>query len=869
MDRKPLGVGIIGAGQIVKRHALAYRTLPELARLVAVADVDGKRAEAARRQHGFTTAYEGYEELLARDDIEVVSICTPAHTHAAIAIDSLRAGKHVLCEKPLATTLAAADSVIAAADEHPERTACCVFQLRAEPVHRRVRWLIGEGHLGRVFQARMCVRLRKSAGYFTSAPGRGSWATDGGGALINQSIHALDALISFLGEPAEVSAAFDTFVHPIEAEDTLMGWVRFAGGAIAVIECSTCAARKEYALEVVGEKAGVSLAGDPDSQRFAWRVDARKPSAGRALRATSSKTIPQPRRPQRWARAVQRVGTNLWRREWLPPQEWGHTPFIREFLEAAYAREPGPVPMLEARRSLELAAALYESAKGHCVVSLPTRDSDKERPQRQWSATLTADAARDGKGMRDAPGKRNVDKPRNRRPTDMKAGKLAIHGGRRTVYGFFPGPLTRVNKAVLLSGDLLKMMPRIARGKTTIGDGSRVIRKFENAFKRMTGSKHALAMNSGTATLHSAYFACGVGFGHEVIVPAYTWHATATPVLQCGATPVFCDIDPRTLTADPEDIERRITERTKAICVVHVWGNPAEMDRIVDIARRHDLRLIEDCSHAHGAIYKGKPVGTWGDVGCFSLNASKAVDGGEAGVAVTDDPKLFDHMLAFGHFGRIEKGQAAKTFNFGDMSLGHKFRPHQCAMTLAYSSLKRLPGLNRRCERAWRCLCEELEDVRGIRVQETLPGAVRGGYQSFVLIYEGAALGGLSCEEFVKAVQAEGAPLTLDRYSKINYTYGMLHRAPLFTTMHRPSLGGCCHDPTRPWEELVQTVSLPASERLCTQLVSLPRLDSASQRYVRACGRAMRKVLAATVPAHTQPLKPASGLEPVFQTANA
>jgi dTDP-4-amino-4,6-dideoxygalactose transaminase len=179
-------------------------------------------------------------------------------------------------------------------------------------------------------------------------------------------------------------------------------------------------------------------------------------------------------------------------------------------------------------------------------------------------------------------------------------------------------------------------------------------------------------MCNGTATLHSAYFAVGVGPGKEVIVPSYTWHATATPVLQCGATPVFCDIDPRSLNADPDDIERRITERTQAICVVHVWGNPAEMDRIMEIANRYKIKVIEDCWHAHGAVYKGKSVGTWGDIGCFSLNCGKAVDAGEGGVAVTDDPVLFDHMLLLGHFGRIQNGQTARTFKVGDMSLGLK-----------------------------------------------------------------------------------------------------------------------------------------------------------------------------------------------------
>ena len=424
----------------------------------------------------------------------------------------------------------------------------------------------------------------------------------------------------------------------------------------------------------------------------------------------------------------------------------------------------------------------------------------------------------------------------------MSEEKLAIKGGPKTVRGIFPSPLTRLKKAVVLTGDVLKMIPRIARGKTTIGDGSKVVNKFETAFARLTGSQYALAMNNGTATLHSAYFAVGVGPGDEVIVPAYTWHATATPVLQCSATPVFCDVDPRTLTADPDDIERKITDRTKAICVVHVWGNPAEMDRIVEIADRHNISVIEDCSHAHGAVYKGKSVGTWGAIGCFSLNATKGIDGGEAGVAVTDDPVLFDRMLILGHFGRIKRGQAAETFDIGDMSLGLKYRPHQCAMHLALGSIKRLSLLNARCAKRWSWLCDEVRDVPGVYATESLPGAVRGGFLAFVLVYEGAEMGGPSREDFVKAVRKEGAPLTADRYAKINYTYGMLHKAPLFTQLDRRALGGACYDPTRPWEENLSTVTLPVCERLTEQLISFPRLDTASQSYVRGCGRAIKKV---------------------------
>ena len=443
----------------------------------------------------------------------------------------------------------------------------------------------------------------------------------------------------------------------------------------------------------------------------------------------------------------------------------------------------------------------------------------------------------------------------------MAETKLAIHGGQKEVTQQYPDIRMRVESGLRLSGDLMKVLQFTAFGVSTITDGSGIIRKFETAFRRLTGSSFALAMVNGTATLHSAYFAVGVGPGTEVIVPSYTWHATATPVLQCGATPVFCDIDPQTLTADPDDIERRITKRTKAISVVHVWGNPAEMDRIMDIANRYNLKVIEDCSHAHGAVYKGKAVGTWGAIGCYSLNSGKAVDGGEAGVAVTDDAVLFDRMLLLGHFGRIQNGQAARTFKVGDMSLGLKYRPHTAAIFLAHASLERLHKRNAQCEESWQWLCEEIKGTRGLRAQATLPGSIRGGYQSHVLIYEGQDYGGPPREEFVEAVRAEGAPLTADRYSQINYTYGMLHQAPIFTTLDRRALGGCCYDPTRPWSENLSTVSLPVCERMSQQLVSFPRFDRASERFVRSCGRALRKVATALVPqsqpsVSSQPVRP-------------
>jgi dTDP-4-amino-4,6-dideoxygalactose transaminase len=423
--------------------------------------------------------------------------------------------------------------------------------------------------------------------------------------------------------------------------------------------------------------------------------------------------------------------------------------------------------------------------------------------------------------------------------------QLAIRGGPRTVRSRLAQDIARVKRGLVRTLDLRSVLPLTLRAQTSLRSNVGLVARFEEEFASMHGAAYGLAMNSGTAALHSAYFAVGVGPGHEVIVPSYTWQASATPVLACGAVPVFCDVDPQTFDLDPLDFERRITERTRAVCVVHIWGNPAPMDRIVEIADRHGIAVIEDCSHAHGARYKGRPVGSWGKVGCFSLQGSKPVDGGEAGIALTDDPVLYDRMLLLGHCGMIPDCQKAQTFPLGaEICLGLKYRPHLFAMCLARESLRRLPRHNARAARVWSWLCEELQGTPGLRPQATLPGSERGGYYAFAFHYDGERLGGPSTADFVAAVQAEGAPLLADQFRDT-----LLHRSPLFTSLDRRQLGGAYWDSTRPWEENLWHGALPVSEDLAAHNVRFGvMLAELPESYVRQCAQAMRKVALATLP---------------------
>jgi len=418
----------------------------------------------------------------------------------------------------------------------------------------------------------------------------------------------------------------------------------------------------------------------------------------------------------------------------------------------------------------------------------------------------------------------------------MKTNELAIDRGRPEVATKYRERWRRVTFS-----DLVHIARYAWRDVNTLAKGEGPIAEFERNFAALCRTKHALAMNSGTAALHSAYFAVGVKPGTEVIVPSYTFFATVAPVLQCGGTPVFCDIDERTLTADPDDVERRITPRTRAICVVHMWGNPARMDRFAEIARRHRVALIEDCSHAHGAAYRGRPVGSWGHIGCFSLQGEKAVTGGEAGVAVTNDPTLFDTMLVLGHYGRLKNGQVAETFQTDGLAYGLKYRPHLYAMVLASGSLSRLDELNRRRRRNYEILSAELENCRAVRAVGTYPDATRGGFLEFIVKYDPAHAGGWSRERFIKAARAEGVPIARERYAAIGERGCLLHESRLFTARElsrfdgQPDVQGRLPGDGR-------RDDLPATRSVADRLMTLPPFTKVPERFIRQCARALRKV---------------------------
>jgi dTDP-4-amino-4,6-dideoxygalactose transaminase len=293
---------------------------------------------------------------------------------------------------------------------------------------------------------------------------------------------------------------------------------------------------------------------------------------------------------------------------------------------------------------------------------------------------------------------------------------------------------------------------------------------------------------------------------------------------------VFCDIDPNTLTADPEDVARRITPRTKAIVVVHIWGNPAAMDRIMEVANAHQLAVVEDCSHAHGAAYQSRSVGSWGDVGCFSLQGGKAVSAGEGGVAVTKERHYYERMLALGFPIRagaeLENGRE----RLGNIHLGPKYRPHLLGIILALSSLDRLAELNRLRRRNWNVLTEGLKGCPAVQPVASYPDAIRGGFLEFKLIVHTDRLA-CDVETFVRDLKAEGVPVSVDRY-------GSLHRSPILRR------GGPLTVDLleRPEEGCPPMPDLPHLESLEGRIITLPAFTRVKEAFVRQCAAAIQKV---------------------------
>ncbi|MDI4644995.1 DegT/DnrJ/EryC1/StrS family aminotransferase [Cohnella hashimotonis] len=369
--------------------------------------------------------------------------------------------------------------------------------------------------------------------------------------------------------------------------------------------------------------------------------------------------------------------------------------------------------------------------------------------------------------------------------------------------------------------------------------GTDVTMQFESDFKEWLKCDYALGFNNGTASLQAAMFGCGVGIGDEVICPSVTYWASGAPAYSLGATVAFADIDPVSLCLDPNDLERLIGERTKAIVVVHYFGHPADMDPIMAVADKYNLKVIEDVSHAQGGVYKGRKLGTIGHVGAMSLMAGKSLAVGEAGMLVTNDREIYERALAFGHYERYNNDIRSDSLKpFVGLPLGGaKHRMHQLSSAVGRVQLRHYEARQAEIRRAMNYFWDLLEDVPGLRAHRTTQGSdsLMGGWYAAHGHYVPEELGGLSVSRFCEAVRAEGVQDCVPGCNLPLHTHPLFQEADVYRHGRPTRIANAARD--------VRTLdaNLPVSAGIAARVYAIPWFKHDRREAIERYALAFRK----------------------------
>jgi dTDP-4-amino-4,6-dideoxygalactose transaminase len=364
--------------------------------------------------------------------------------------------------------------------------------------------------------------------------------------------------------------------------------------------------------------------------------------------------------------------------------------------------------------------------------------------------------------------------------------------------------------------------------------------EFEEDLKGYFGLEHALCHNTGTAAIQAAMWACGVGVGDEVISQSMTYWGTSLQVFSLGGTVVFSEMDPQTLTMDPTDIEHRITARTKAIIPVHYCAHPTDMDPIMAIAEKHNLKVIEDVSHAQGGLYKGRLLGTIGHIGAMSIMSGKSLACGEGGFLVTADKELYERAAAFGHYARTSDLEHPELTPFAGMPLGgYKYRMHQLSSAVGRTQIKRYDERMAEIQRAMNHFWDLLEGVPGVRAHRPPAdsGSTMGGWYAAKGLYASEELGGLPVERFCAAVTAEvGSYKIMPGANPLMHLHPVLNDADIYGHGQPTRIANSDRDLRQ------REGSLPVTESLPGRVYSIPWFKHHDAEIIAQYATAFRKV---------------------------
>ena len=346
--------------------------------------------------------------------------------------------------------------------------------------------------------------------------------------------------------------------------------------------------------------------------------------------------------------------------------------------------------------------------------------------------------------------------------------KLAIHGG-------IPTKTTPYGKGMRFGKEELAYLEEALNQNTLFYWHGNMTKRFVKKFADMYGSKYCVATSSGTASIHVALGAVGVGPGDEVITSPITDMGSVIGILYQNAIPVFADLDPHSYNMDPKSIEAKITSRTKAIVVVHLAGNAAEIDEICRIAKKHNVFVIEDCAQSYCCKYKGKYAGTFGDIGCFSLNDFKHISAGDGGMIVTDNEELYHKALMFAdkNFNRLGT-EVVKNVPY----LAPNYRMNELTAAVAIAQLDKVEDICAKRTAYGNKLNSALQNIKGIHPHKVLEGC-ESSWWFYMLRVDEKELG-VSRSEFAKALKAEGIMATDGYIPSCVYQYDMFKNKTVY-----------------------------------------------------------------------------------------
>lgn len=414
--------------------------------------------------------------------------------------------------------------------------------------------------------------------------------------------------------------------------------------------------------------------------------------------------------------------------------------------------------------------------------------------------------------------------------------ELALLGGKKAVTMQAPEELFKW--PIVTKEDEDAVLEVLRKGTMS---GTDVTQKFEREFAEWMGQSWALGFCNGTAAIQAAMFAVGLGEGDEMILPSLTYWASCMQIYTMRATPVFCEVDPNTLCLDPDDLERCIGPKTKAILVVHYVSHPAPMDRIMAIARKHNIKVIEDVSHAQGGLYKGRKLGTFGDVAAMSLMSGKSFAIGEAGILTTDNREIYERAVAYAHYERFTEANTVAATDlrpYAQLALGGiKGRMNQLSSAMGRVQLKyydeRCAEIRKAMNYFWD-LVEDLPGIRPIRVDESTGSNMAGWYSPHGL-YISEELHGLSVGRFCQALRAEGC---VGGWDGGNFC---LHTHDLFKTFDLFGMGKPTRIAFNDRDIRVDDEALKRSEEY--ECFSIPWFKHYDKEWIEKYAGALRKVI--------------------------